>query len=54
MSSNMNGEQVSRDEMIQTLFFHFISKNYSDDYLEKLSNEQLQAEYENYINNDGY
>ena len=49
MSKSKNSNHVSRNEMLQVLYFHFLSKNYCENYLDNLTDKELRKEYERYI-----
>lgn len=46
----LNADQPSREEMLQVLEFYYLSKNYSESFLKNMSDDELKAEYERYVN----
>ena len=49
MSELTYTEELTPEEILKILEFHFLTKNYSKNYLASLTEAQLRAEYQNYI-----
>lgn len=54
MIDGTNNDTISREEMLHILEFHFLTRNYSKNYLDNLTDQQLRVEYEKYIQKEEF